>query len=149
MTVAWENVRSGAVPVRVQPRMTSALAVLGRSVRARSSARTRQAAIQVAQWSLDLQLLYQPPREVDISRFDLWVSQLLVDASRSDVDAVRGDVFTLDYIRDRIMETLVPADLVQLNIHLGELQAAMVDADIDVARNEALQLHEVVSELGR
>lgn len=148
IAVAWKNVRAGAVPVRVEPRMTSALAALGRSVRARSSARTRQAAIQVAQWSLDLQLLYQPPREVDISRFDLWISQLLADASLSDLDAVRGDVFTLDYIRDRIMETLAPADLVQLNIHLGELQAAMVDADIDVARNEALQLHEVVSELG-
>jgi hypothetical protein len=35
-----------------------------------------QAAIDASQWSLDLQLRYRPPAEIDRARFDLWAARL-------------------------------------------------------------------------
>lgn len=147
MVTAWKTYGAGDVPKRIKPRMTAALASLGRAVDARGTPQTRQAAIDVAQWSLDLQLRYRPPGEVDLGRFDLWAAQLLVDAAARDAAGVTGDVFTLDYIRDRIRNTLESSDLARINSHLGELQAAVVDVELSVAADEAAQLREIVAGL--
>jgi hypothetical protein len=147
MSAAWKTVRSGAVPRRVEPRLTAALGALSKAVSARDAARTRQAAIQVGQWSFDLQLLYRDPREVDIDRFDLWAAQLIADVEARDSAAVTGDVFTLDYIRDRIRGTLAAEDLVQLNIHLGTLQEAVIDQERDVEMEGAQKLRDLVAGL--
>jgi hypothetical protein len=127
MKATWDAFGAGEVPRLIRPMMTHALRALDRAVRARDTARARQAAIDIAQSTLDLELRHRPASEVNLARFDLWTAQLLVDAATRDAAAVRGDVFTLGYIRDRILHALSPADLTAMNIQLGRLQIASVD----------------------
>ena len=133
MARAWRSYKAHEVPKMIEPRMTRALGSLADAVHARASARTRQAAIDAAQLSLDLQLRYKAPADVDMARFDLWLAQLGLDAAAGDASAVNGDFFTLDYIRDRIVNALDgPAGTV-VNSRLEELQGAVGDADFAAA----------------
>jgi hypothetical protein len=145
MTAAWETVRAGEVPNRLEPQMSGALEALADGVGSRKAPDARQAAIDVARWSLDLQLRHRPVTEIDLARFDLWAAQMLVDAAANDAAAVNGDFFSLDYIRDRIQHTLDEADLTRLNIKLEELNGAVAEEDLHAAADAAQQLREAVA----
>jgi hypothetical protein len=147
MTAAWKTVRAGEVPDRLGPQMTRALAALTRAVDGRQAAGARQAAIDVARWSLDLQLRHRPVAEVDLARFDLWVAQMLVDAAAGDAAAVNGDFFSLDYVRDRIQHALDEADLARINIVLEELNGAVADEDMAAVAETAGQLRAILAGL--
>jgi hypothetical protein len=144
---AWENHRAGEVPKMVEPRMTDALAALAEAVDARAAAQTRQAAIDAARWSLDLELQYRPPAEIDLARFDLWAAQMAVDASAGRAAAVNGDFFALDYIRDRILHTLDGADVTRINALLEDLQGAVGDEDLAATTDAAERLRETLAGL--
>ena len=148
MSAAWDTYRTGDVPKKIEPRMTGALAALAGAVDSRDSAQTRQAAIDAAQWCLDLQLLYRSPADIDIARFDLWAAQLVVDAAAGDAAAVNSDLFTLDYIRDRILRTLDSADVTRTNIQLAKLESAVADEDLAAASEAASALRNTLTELG-
>jgi hypothetical protein len=145
MTAAWEKVRAGEVPNRLEPQVSRALGALAAAVGGRQAAETRQAAIDVARWSLDLQLPHRPATEIDLARFDLWAAQLLVDAAAADGSAVNGDFFSLDYVRDRIQHTLAEGDLTRLNMELEELNGAVADEDLAAAADAARQLRETLA----
>jgi hypothetical protein len=150
MKGAWKTYGAGEVPKRVEPRMTEALAELTKAVDNRDPAGTQQAALNAAHWSLDLQLRYRPSTEIDLARFDLWAAQLVVDAAAADAAAVNSDIFTLDYIRDRILPTLDSADVARINTVLGELQGAqstMSDKDLAAAANAAERLRDILRPL--
>jgi len=147
MSAAWDTYRVGEVPRLIRPKMTRVLHTLDRAVRARDTTRARQAAIDVAQSTLDLELRYRPTSEVNLARFDLWTAQLLVDAAARDAAAVRGDVFTLGYIRDRILHALNPSDVTAMNIQLGRLQIASVDGSLARATRAARKLRAVTAGL--
>ena len=68
------------------------------------------AAIRVAQSGLHLELRHRPPAEMDRGRFELWTRKLAVDAEGGDAGGVRGDLATLEWIRDRIARTLPKVD---------------------------------------
>jgi len=140
MKAAWNAYGPGEVPRLIPPMMTRVLGALDRAVRARDAAGTRQAAIDVAQSTLDLELRYRPASEVNLARFDLWAAQLVVDAAAGDGAAVRGDVFTLAYIRDRILHALNPDGFTAVNIQLGRLQVASVDGTLARAARAARKL---------
>jgi hypothetical protein len=147
MNAAWKSYPGGEVPRRIKPRMTDALARLTDAVDKRDAAGSRQAAIDTEQWSLDLRLRYQPQTEIDMARFDLWAAQLSVDAAAGDAAAVNGDIFTLVYIRDRILPGLSDADATRLNTVLGKLQAAqgtMSDRDLAAAADDAGHLRDIL-----
>ena len=144
MTAAWETARAGEVPDRLLPQMSRALAALAEGVAARDSREAGQAAIDAARWSLDLQLRHRPLAEIDLARFDLWAGQMLVDAAAGDVGGVNGDLFSLDYIRDRIQRTLAEADRAGVNIVLEELNAAVGDGDLEAVADFAQQLRETL-----
>jgi hypothetical protein len=133
----------------IEPRVTEDLAALAEAVDARDVAQTRQAAIDTAQWSLDLQLRYAPPDEIDLARFDLWAAQLMVDAAAGDAATVNGDLFTLDYIRDRILHKLDDADVTRVNTVLEELQGAVGDEDLAAATDSAEHLRDTLGQLQR
>jgi hypothetical protein len=135
------------VPKMIEPRMSEDLAALAEAVDARDAAQARQAAIDTARWSLDLQLRYRPSAEIDLARFDLWAAQLMVDAAAGDAAAVNGDLFTLDYIRDRILQTLDGDDVIRINTVLEELQVAVDDGDLDAAASDAAFLRDILAEL--
>jgi hypothetical protein len=143
---AWAAFRSTEeVPKRLDPRMSQALAELAGGIHDRSSPRARQAAVDVAQWILDLTLRHRPPVEIDVARFDLWAAQLVVDASEPDGPAVNGDLFTLDYIRDRILHALDSASGTRLNTRLEELQTAVDDDDLRAAARVAAKLRKDIA----
>jgi hypothetical protein len=145
MNAAWKTYRRrGIVPKRIEPRMTEALAVLKAAIDARDTERTCQAAIDVAQWSLDLRLQYRPQTEIDLARMDLWAAQLTLDATAGDAGAVGGDVFTIGYIRDRILNTLNGADVVRLDSEVQKLQVAVADDDLLAASDTAERLRETL-----
>ncbi len=145
MTAAWETVRAGEVPNRLEPQMSGALEALAEGVRSRKAPEARQAAIDVARWSLDLQLRHRPVTEIDLARFDLWAAQMLVDAAAGDAAAVNGDFFSIDYIRDRIQHILGAADLTRLNTELEELNSAVADEDLPAVADAARQLRDTLA----
>jgi hypothetical protein len=143
MKAAWDAYAAGDVPRLIRPKVTPALAALDRAVRARDQVRATQAAIDLTQSILDLELRYRPASEVNLARFDLWAAQVLADAAAGDDAAVRGDVFTLGYIRDRIVHALDPAAVTAVNIQLGRLQIAAVDGALARAARAATELRTV------
>ena len=124
---AWDRYRTGDVPRLLRPVIARAVRSLSGTVRARDPARAGQAAIDAARWSFDLQLPYRAPVEINLERFDLWAAQVLVDAAARDLQSVRGDVFTLEYIRDRIQRALDPVQMNEVNLRLENLWTAEAD----------------------
>jgi len=127
--------------------MNDALATLTKTVDVQDSEQVRQAAVDVAQWSLDLRLPYRPQSEIDLARLDLWALQLTLDAETGDAGAVGGDVFTICYIRDRILDTLDDADVARFNTEVQKMQVAVDDEDIAVASEAAVHLQEILRQL--
>jgi hypothetical protein len=100
MAAAWKRI-AGPPPEQLVDQLTDALDTLTRAVAARDPARARQAALQVEQAALDLQLRHRPAAGVDLDRTDLWARQLQVDAAAQDQGAVAGEAATLQLLWDR------------------------------------------------
>src|SRR5215212_8246882 len=144
MNAAWKTYKRGKVPKKVEPRISEALTALKAAVDARDAEHTPQAAIDVAQWSLDLRLQYRPQTEIDLACLDLWAAQLTLEAAAGEAGAVSGDVFTIGYIRDRILNTLDGADVVRLDSEVQKLQVAVADDDLSTASDTAERLRETL-----
>ena len=145
---AWETFRAAAdVPRLIEPRMNLALATLARAVRAEERAGARNAAIQAARSSFDLQLPYRSEAEIDLARMDLWAAQLLVDEAAGNAGGVGADAFALDYVRDRIRVAVVARDLVRINTEIGAIQVAVVDGELGAAAAAAERLRGTLAEL--
>jgi hypothetical protein len=147
MTDAWATFRAGDVPPRLEPPTSGALEELVRAVAAREPAEAQQAAIDVAQAGLDLQLRHRPPAEIDRARFELWARQLVVDAAADDLAAVSGDLATLEWIRDRFVHTLSKVETTRIDTHLVELRTKVADEELGEAAAEAERLRERVGGL--
>jgi hypothetical protein len=147
MNAAWKSYKAGEVPKRIEPRMNDALTALSQAVAAHDSGQTLQAAIDAAQWSLDLRLQYRPQTEIDLARLDLWAAQLTLDASAGDAGSVGGDVFTISYIRDRILNNLDDADVVRVDTEVQKLQVAAAEDDLAAASDAAGRLRDILKQL--
>jgi hypothetical protein len=148
MATAWKTEKAAGVPRLIEPVMDEALATLATAVEARDAARARNASIEVARLSFDLQLRYRPVTEIDLARMDLWAAQLLIDEAAGDTDAIGADAFALDYVRDRILDALDEATLVRVNTELGAIQIAVVDEERAAAAKAAERLRGILAELG-
>jgi hypothetical protein len=147
MNRSWRAFQAGQVPARLEARMSRALAELGDAVAGQDSRGAQHAAIAVAQNTLDLQLRHRPQAEIDRGRFELWARQLVVDAMAEDVPLVRGDLATLEWVRDRFVHTLARADGVRIDQHLLELRSKVDDDDLTGAAAEAARLRETLAGL--
>ncbi len=101
MTAAWDRYQSRAVPRLLAIQMTDALRSLDAAIEARKTAAAAQAAIDVGQATLDLQLRYRTAAEVDQKRIGLWKQQLLLDRAAGRAAAVKGDLATIEAISAR------------------------------------------------
>jgi hypothetical protein len=145
MDAAWRSFRGGEVPHLEVPWVDRALSSLAAAARAKDELRARQASVDAEQRIIDLELRYRSPLETDLARFGLWTTQLLVDADAYDAAAVNGDVFTLFYVRDRIIGALTPAQLTDVNTLIDRLQVAGADHDVVHAAAAATKLRDVVA----
>ena len=144
---AWNVVRSADVPSRIAPLLERAVDALDAAVDARTPARARNAAIEAARLSFDLQLRYRPVTEIDLARMDLWAAQLLVDEAAGNTDGVAADAYAMDYVRDRIWAALDETDLARVNAALGAFLVAVVDGEPAAAAEAAGGLRDILSGL--
>lgn len=152
INTAWASYREDAdVPELLALQMDRALDLLAGNplspaVDARNRVGASNAAIDVAQASLDLQLPYRPVPEVNLARFDLWARQVLVDAGSEDPDPghVAGDVTVLEWVWDRIAHTLDESAVSDIEAQLGELRAAADAEDTGAALDLARALVETL-----
>jgi hypothetical protein len=143
MTSAWNTFRAAKVPARLGVQMRQALHALASAVGARDSRTTPQAALDVANASLDLQLRYRPAVEINRARFEIWARQLLVDAAAKNAAAVHGDVTTLAWIRDRI--AFDSADGNGIDDQLRYLRSVADAQEFEVAMVQAARLRETLA----
>ena len=144
LTEAW-NGHDGPVPALLDPLVADAVAALADAVAERDADSARRAAIDVERLVLDLQLLYRPVPEVDLARFGLRASQLQLDAERADDVAVNGDLFALDYVRERILHTLAGDDVTDINLLMEEIDGLVQDRDLASVADAAEELRDVVA----
>jgi hypothetical protein len=140
LSASWKIVRADSPPRMIAARVDDGLASLTRAVRARQSGRVAQAAIDVAQSALDLELRHRPPAAIDAARFHLWTQQLRVDAATKDRSGVAGDVAVLEWIRDRIAHKLGRAARHEVDTRLGALRTATDAGNLTAAADHAARL---------
>ena len=107
----------------------------------------RETALKVAQASLDLQLQYRPPAEIDLARLGLWARQLVVDSSSDEPDPghIAGDTTTLELVWDRIAHTLDDSTVNDIETQLAQLRTAADTEDTVVAAQAAPQLVDIIT----
>jgi hypothetical protein len=101
MTAAWDRYQNRAVPRLLAVQMTDALRALDAAIEARKPVVAAQAAIDLGQATLDLQLRYRPVAEVDHARLGFWKRQLVLDRAAGRAAAVKGDLATIKAIAAR------------------------------------------------
>jgi hypothetical protein len=153
MNDSWATYQGGqAVPPMLEDQMNRALARLAGdtitpTIASRDAQGTRRATLDVAQATLDLRLRYLPPTEIDFARFELWTSQLEIDAQNQEAGAVAADVITLEWVRDRFAHSLDETDADQLDQLLEELSTAAADEDFEAATEAKSQLQALLAEV--
>lgn len=140
MNTAWEQFKLGQVPPRLKPLMDTALTALTQAVSAQNAGAARQAAVDVEQVGLDLQLRHRVPAVVDLDRMATFARQLLVDADADAAGAVKGDALSLGYVRDRIVHTLTMAARNAINGHITNLNTAAAAENLEAAATETESL---------
>jgi hypothetical protein len=141
VNAAWRSyARSGEAPPRLEPPMDRALTSLARTVNARDRLAAGTAAIDVAQAALDLELRYRPVTEIDRARFEQWARQIVVDAASRDLGGVRGDLATLELVRDRFLDGLPGVERSRINASLLALRDDVESNDLSAAGDEGARL---------
>ena len=140
VTAAWSSVRAAGVPPLIEAEMRRSLAALTANVEAERPLRAAQAAIDVAQASLDLELRHRPPAEIDVERFALRASQLVVHAAGRDAAGVTGDVAVLEWIPDRVAHVLGARGRTEIATRLQALRAAADAGNLASAADHAARL---------
>jgi hypothetical protein len=137
---AWKAFQTRKPPPMVADRLSGAMTRLARAVRARRSGVTAQAAIDVGQSALDLQLRHRSAAEIDAARFELWTQQLRVHAAARDLDGVTGDVAVLEWIHDRFVHVLSPGGRREIETRLRDLRTATDARNLPAAADHAARL---------
>lgn len=131
----WATLAGASPPPLVAEQTAAAVRRLDTAVGARRPLDAQQAAIDVAQSALDLQLRYDPVSRVDVERFHLHAQQLRVHAASSDVAGTSGEVATLEWLADRI--PLSPYARRQVNTSLRGLRWAADTKNLPAAADHA------------
>jgi hypothetical protein len=148
MASAWGTYqRTGDAPARLVAPTDRALRNLATALNDRDPAGTSATAFDVALATLDLQLPYRAPAEIDVARFELWARRIIIDAAAGDAAGVIGDVAVLEWIRDRIARTLDSVDLTRVDFQLLELRNNAGDQDLGAAARTASALRKILASL--
>ncbi|MDQ3148260.1 MAG: hypothetical protein M3R01_15260 [Actinomycetota bacterium] len=104
LATTWEEYRGGEVPDLLGAEVDDAVDTLAAAVEARDAGEVAQAALDLSELALDLQLQYRDPSEVDEDRLGVWRRQLRLDRATGDAAGVAGDRATVELIKDRIAD---------------------------------------------
>ncbi len=134
----WNELKANDYPPRVVDTLTRAFAELQSAVAAEDVPGSSQAAIDVAQSVLDLELLYRGNVEAD--RFHLHAQQLRVHAAANDLAGVTGEVAVLEWIRDRLAGSLSENALAELDTGLRAIRGAADAGNVRAAADQAARV---------
>jgi len=140
MNGAWAKFRTANPPPLIAARMKVALGDLTKAVKTRQGGSVAQAAVDAGQAALDLQLRHRPVAEIDTGRMHLWSQQLRVHAAAKDLAGVTGAVAVLEWMRDRIVHTLDPAERQEIDSRLHALRGAADAKNLGSAADRAALL---------
>lgn len=144
ITGLWDTLQAGDVPPVVGTQMNDALAALVAAVDARSADDAHQAAIDVGRASLDIQLQYRTPSEIDLDRLALSTDQFQLDRATNDTGTIAGDVVVMESIWARVAHTVAPNLAARIDAQLGDLRAAIDAGDLAGADDIATDLHDML-----
>ena len=140
ITADWDTVTAGPTPVLVADIMTTSLATLTEAVTAQDPGAVVNAAVDVAESALDIQLRYRPTAAVDVERFHLHSQQLRIDAAAGDSAGVASEVATMEWIQDRIAGTLTADEFIAVDGELAQLRTASNTGNLAGAADQAARL---------
>ena len=131
---AFEN---RTAPKALDAQLTAAVVALTRAVTDDDAPLGKQAAIDVAHASLDLQLQYRAAAEVDLARLDVWARQAVLDSENDESENVASDVVILDAIWQRTRHTVGADTQAAITQQLDDVRAAVDDEDLAAAARAA------------
>jgi hypothetical protein len=141
MKTEWDALRNGDLPERLAAQMTDQLDRAVNAVDARRAGAAGRAAVGTVEACLDLQLRYRPTADIDRARFALRTREIVLDAVAASIAAVRGDVATLKWIRERL--TFGSLDARRIDRRLRALETAARAGERNAAIAIASQLREL------
>lgn len=102
----------------------------------------RNAALDVATASIDLQIPYRAQEETDRARFQVWVRQLVADSQRVEAAPgfIAGDVTTLEWVWQRFAHTVDSGAAGEIESLLADLRAAADEEDVTTVARLAPRL---------
>jgi len=115
--------------------MSLSLETLSSALTEEDVAGSAQAAVDVAQSALDLELLHR--WNVEIDRSHLHAQQLRVHAAAADLAGVTGEVAVLEWIRDRLVGSISEDRSNALDSELRALREAASAANLEAAADHA------------
>jgi hypothetical protein len=145
LTSAEQTLRTRELPKLLKQHMHAAVDALDKAADAHKGRQMWLAAFDVAGTGLDLQLRYRPVAEIDKARLDLMAQSLLADATANDARAVKGDVTTLKWIRDRV--ALDATDAQRIDDKLRYLDSVADAKEFGVMSDEAMHLRKTIAGL--
>ncbi len=141
LDAAWQVLdASEPAPKPIAALVNKSLHALDGAIKGRELRKVGQAALDLGQSALDLELRYRAPVEIDAGRFELWTQQLRVDAAARDTASVTGDVAVLEWIRDRLTAGLDPAGRAEVDGRLRDLRIATDAENLLAAADHAARL---------
>ena len=148
LRTVWAVYRAGEVPPVLALQMDDAVEELLSAAENEDPEETRQAALDVARATLDLQLPYVGSLQADLGVLRIWIAQLGHDADADDGGGVAGDIAVMEAVWDRI-DTVVPADdFNQIGAVLTELRDYADDENLAGAAGLAAELDGLLASLG-
>ena len=138
---AWRSLGRADVPRLLRPLLERAVLRLGA---ADEPERAAQAAIGLTRLAQDLRLRHRSADAVDLRRLDTWLTQMLLDVRQRHVNAVRGDFFAIDYVRDRVRGSFGERLRAEVDLALEELLDAINEVDLLSVREVARDLRHLI-----
>ena len=147
LTTTWNSFAGGTHPPLLETQMSGAVAALTSAVNAQQAGNARQRAIGVASAAHDFRLRHVTQAAIDLARLELWARQVQVDAAVSDAAGVSGDAATVEWVRDRVVQSLSAADRAQLNSLVSQLRSAANARNYSAATLAATGLRTLIAGL--
>lgn len=145
----WAAVSASPSPTRVSDTLDAALATLTEATATQETGPITNAAVDVAQSALDLELRYRSAAYVDLGRFHLHAQQLRIDAAAEDAPGLTAEIGTLEWIRDRISGTFTADELQRVDDHLADLRTTASTGNLAAAADQSARLANLVRSLSR
>lgn len=147
MRAAWDSYQKAGVPSKLDGQMVDALDALKEAVKQGVRDLVAQAALDVRRATLDVQLRYTAPADIDVSRMDVWAQQLRLDAGSGTSSNVVGDTAVLETMWKRVGHSVAPTDARAISRTLVALRKAANADDVSTASEVASSLQKQLANL--